>query len=257
MINNIQRIGSFTSSEIVALTSVDRSGKNCGEAFYTYIEETKYERNLGRCITDEVQARPLSWGSLVEGRVQQLLGPEYIFTAGQTEVHKAFPFWAGSKDGVKLDEGRTVYDIKSPLTLTSFCRLVGPLYNGLSGLDAMNAIRDGYKYKGVTYKKHKDGNKFYWQLVSNAILSDSKQAELIVYMPFKPELEEIRLMAMNAEGEDMARYSWIQFAREDELPFLLENGFYNNLNIIRFTVPREDINFLTERVVEAGKLLLA
>lgn len=256
MINNPIRNGNFNSSEIVALTTVDRSGKGWGEKAYTFIEETNYERMLGRAICDEVQARPLSWGNLVENRVFELLGPEYILTSGVTDQHKEIPYWVGSKDGIKNDKGKTVFDIKSPLTLTSFCRLVTPLLLGMKGIEAMNALREGYEYKGASFKKHSDGNKFYWQLVSNAIINDCKYAELIPYMPYKHELDEIKMMAMNASGEDIGKYSWINFAREDELPFIIQGGKYTNLNVIRFEVPNKDKDFLIAKVLAAGKMLI-
>lgn len=258
MINNPIRNGNFNSSEICALMSKGRSKDAFwGEPAYTFIEETNYERMLGRAITDEVQARPLSWGNLVEGHVFGLLGPEYILTSGQTDQHPEIPFWVGSKDGLKKDKGGTVFDIKSPLTLKSFCQLVAPLLLGFTGMDAMNAIRNGYEYRGATFKKHKDGEKFYWQLVSNACLVGAKWAELIPFMPYKKELEEIKLLALKAEGEDMAKYSWIQFAREDELPFIQEGGRFTNLNKIRFEVPQSDKDLLKSRVLAAGKMLLS
>jgi hypothetical protein len=246
MLHNSERIGSFTSSEIVALTCLAKDKKSLGKPALTYIEETNYERKLGRSISDETNAKPLTWGNLVESHVFNLLGPDYIPTSGKTDVHPIFSFWAGSKDGIKRDEGKTVFDIKSPITLKSFCQLVDPLYNGFDGMEAMNIIRD----------THKDGEKYYWQIVSNSILCGAKYGELIPYMPYKSELEDIRLLAMNASGEEIAKYSWIQFAREDELPFLIDGGYYKNLNKIRFEIPREDINFLTGKVIEAGKLLI-
>lgn len=256
MINNPIRNGNFNSSEIFALTKMDRSGKDWGEPALTFIEETNYERMLGRAITDKVQARPLSWGNLVEGRVFSLLGPEYILSSGQTDQHPEIDCWVGSKDGIKKDKGHTVFDIKSPLTLTSFCRLVTPLILGLTGLEAMNAIRVGYEKNGATYKNHKDGDKFYWQLVSNACITGAKYAELIPYMPYKEELDDIRMMAMNASGEDIGKYSWINFAREDELPFIKEGGKYKNMNVIRFEVPVKDKELLKAYVLKASKLLI-
>lgn len=242
-----KRIGNFTSSEIVALTKTDRSGKNFGEKALTYIREKRMERRLGRSIKTETTAKALSWGTLCEVAVSKLLIDDYIFTSRETVVHPAFSYWAGSKDAIKLDQGRTVAEVKCPITLKSFCDLVDPIYDGLEGISAMNKVRD----------VHPDGDKYYFQTVSNAILNNAKFGEFIVYMPYKSELEVIKMIAMNSDGPDMGNYYWIGNAKEDELPFLIEDGFYRNLNVIRFEIPREDINFLTERVVEAGKLLLA
>lgn len=257
MISNPVRNGNFTSSEIVALTTTDRSGKSWGEPALTYIEETNFERRLRRSISDETNAKPLTWGNLCEGVCFGKLGLEYIITSQQTDVHPEINYWAGSKDGYKKDKGKTVWDIKCPMTLKSFCQLVDPLYNGLEGIAVMEAIREGYTDKhGCPHKKHKDGNKYYWQLVSNAILTGSKFAELIVFMPYKSELEEIRTAVIKSDGADIGKYYWINNAGEDELPFLLDEGYYKNLNVIRFAVPELDKKLLTEKVLAAGKMLI-
>lgn len=245
MIHNKSRNGNFTSSEIVALMSEPTAkAKTMGEIFgkpaITYIEECNWERKLGRSIEDKVSARPLTWGKLLEQRVAKLIGSDYIFSSDQTITHPTIPFWAGSKDSIKHDDGKTVTDTKCPITLKSFCQLVEPLYNGLQGIEAMNLVRE----------KHKDGEKYYWQLVSNSILDNTKYAELIVYMPYLSELPEIKNMA-----DGMVDCYWITMGLDDELPYLLDNGFYKNLNIIRFEVPAEDKKLLTERVIAAGRLL--
>lgn len=247
MINNKLRVGNFTSSEIVALTAKDRSGKGWGKPALTYIEETNMERRLGRSLTDEVNARPLTWGKLLESRVFELLGLEYMLTSQDTSRHPQFPYWAGSKDGLKNDDGKTVMDIKCPLTLKSFCQLVQPLYDGLTGMDAMNTVREN----------HKDGDKYYWQLVSNSCIEDTRYAELIVYMPYKHELDEIRHSVQNVPGDQIGKHYWIAMANEDELPFLLEDGYYRNLNVIRFEVPEADKKLLTDLVKKGGEMLIS
>jgi hypothetical protein len=273
MVNNKLRHGNCTSSEIVALTKMgsremtpeemeqykndNPKGRKKtieswpGEAAYTYIEETNMERTGERCLTTEVDARPLKWGKLLESLLFTLLGIEYILTSTDTVLHKVIRWWAGSPDGYKTD---TVMDIKCPFTFKSFCQLVDPLYSGLTGWDAMNAIRDGWVDKlGVRRKAHKDGEKFYWQLVSNAILTGKKYAELIVYMPYQSELEAIKAEA--CKPENVAKNFWLTMSNDDELPYLVEGGYYNNINIIRFEVPEADKLLLTKRVLQAGAML--
>lgn len=245
MIKNLLRVGNFTSSEIVALTAKGKQENGFGVAAITYISETNMERRLGRSLTDESNARPLTWGKLIEMRVFDLLGLEYILSSTETTQHKTIPYWCGSKDGMKLDEGRTVIDIKAPVTLKSFCQLVDPLYDGLSGFEAMMKIRDS----------HKDGEKYYWQLVSNSILENTRYAELIVYMPYESELPEIKVMAGNVPAEQLSKHYWISMAQDGELPFIKDGGYYKNINVIRFEVPDEDKIFLTDCVLKAGKML--
>ncbi len=241
MINNKPRIGNFTSSEIVALTKKAKDGKSFGVPALTYIEETNMERLLGRSLTTEADARALSWGKLLEPRVFDLLGIEYSLSSTETIVHPTIPFWAGSPDGNKP---RTTADFKAPLTLKSFCQLVQPLYDGLTGMDAMYRVRED----------HKDGEKFYWQIVSNAIMRGDGFGELIPYMPYHSELDIIRTMAR--QHEQAGKYKWVDWASDDELPYLIDGGYYKNLNIIRFEIPESDKKFLTDCVERAGKMLI-
>lgn len=236
------RNGRITSSEIVALMANGREKDSIGKPFYTYIEEIKMEQRLHRPLVNETDARPLLWGQLLEKLVFDLLGLEYKLCSTETIAHPTIPLWVGSPDGVKEDDGRTVMDIKSPMTLRSFCTLVDPLMNGKTGIDAMNAIRD----------KHKDGDKFYYQLVSNSILTKSKWAELIVFCPYKRELESIRtLTSLIDDPVDQRKYYWIAQSDDDYLPWLEDDGVYKNINIIRFEVPRVDQWALLARVKKA------
>lgn len=235
MINNVARIGNFTSSEIYNLMSEGKKGE-WGKPCYTYIEECNMERRLGRSLTDEVYARPLTWGKLLESRVFDLLGLQYTITSSHTIKHPTLP-WAGSPDGRM---NNAICDFKCPMTLKSFCSLVDPM--SANPELAVAAIRDN----------HKDGNKYYWQLVSNACLTNSDYAELIVYMPYESELEEIKEIANTGQPE----HYWIWQALENELPFLKDNGEYSNINILRFRVYDYDKEALHKRVKEASEKLI-
>lgn len=234
---SLHRIGNITSSEIVALVSENSAKTGFGKPGLTYIDECNMERRLLRSISDESNARPLVWGKLVEKKAFDLLGLEYVLSSQDTSVHPTIDYWAGSADGFKHVVFKTVVDIKCPMTLKSFCTLVD--------CKSISEIRD----------KHKDGEKFYWQLVSNAIISDCKSAELIIYMPYKSELQDIRDLAADVEPSELYKHFWIANGNDEELPHLIEGGYYKNLNIINFDIPQSDKDFLTERVKMAGKLL--
>lgn len=248
MNGNTDRIGNPTSSEIVKLMAVATDKKSFGKPALAYIEECNMERRLGRSISDEVNAHATSWGKLLEKRVHDLLGMEYEYCSTDTLVHPDIDCWAGSPDHIKHDKGKTVVDVKCPLTLKSFCQLVDPLIEMAErgGIWVMDKIR----------KTHKDGEKYYWQLMSNSVLTRSKFAELIVYMPYKSELSAIRELANNWDGPDQRKYAWISFAEDNELPYLNDGGYYENLNIIRFEVPESDKILLTEKVLKAKELLI-
>lgn len=262
-ITNKIRGGRFTSSEIVALTKMGsrkmddaelarhkaefpKSRKTTieswpGEAALTYIEETNMERRLCRYLDNDTDSKPTSWGNLVEAFVFEQLGLDYTLCSQETQRHPDIDYWCGSADSVKHDEGKTVCDIKCPFTLKSFCRLVQPLYDGLAGMDAMDRVRE----------THKDGDKYYWQLVSNSIINGCRYAELIVFMPYASEVELIKQLA-----EGQPHLYWLNFAQDGQLPYINDGGYYRSLNIIRFEVPQSDKDFLTDCVKKGGELLI-
>lgn len=260
MINNINRCGNFTSSEIHRLMSNGKKAGEPGKPFYSYVQECNWERKLGKSIDTESNAHPLSWGKLCEKYVfQNLLGTEYKMCAQDTIMHPTIDCWAGSPDGEKFDEGKTVTDEKCPMTLKSFCALVEPLVQGLTGMDAMNALRNGLVNENgqETITPHKDADAYFYQLVSNAILTKSKFAELIVFCPYQEELEAIREFAsLIDDPAEQRKYYWIVQASDDELPYLIKGGKYSNLNKIRFEVPAPEKVALTTRVGMGNKLLI-
>jgi len=228
MINNINRIGKFTSSEIWKLTKKDRSGKGFGQIALTYIEEKKFEKQLGRSLSVESDARPLQWGKLNEAKAFELLGLEYTLTSDKTINHSSLSNWSGSPDGVK--DG-VVIDIKCPYTLKSFCQLY-ECYDKQTLID--------YTTSGEAY---------YWQLVSNAILTDTNKAELIIYCPYQSELQSIR------DNADLEGIKWISFASDDQLPYLIEGGYYKNIKVISLDIPNEDKQLLEDLTFKASVYL--
>lgn len=242
MIHNEERIGNFTSSNISALLSDGKTKGTFGKPFYTYVAEKNMERRLGRSLNDISTAKPLVWGKLLENRCFDLLGMEYRLMSQDTIQHKEIDFWSGSPDGVKLNP-KTVIDIKCPMTLKSFCQFV----------DCID-IGEGKTIENIR-EHHPDGEKYYWQLVSNAILTDASVAELIIYLPYKSELQAIREYC---EETDMNpnKIAWIAFAEDDDLPYLIDGGYYKNIYTFSFDVPESDKKLLTDRVIEAGKLLI-
>lgn len=249
--SNPNRIGHATSSEIVALTTNGKTKGTLGVPALTYIGEIRMERLLGRSIDREQKAKALSWGKMLERRVFDLLGLDYTLSSQETDLHPIYPeLWAGSKDGTREGKDRAVIDMKCPISLASFCQLVMPLYCGLEGKEAIDAIRYGFEHSGVHYKAHKDAEKYYWQLVSNACINNTTFAELIVYMPYESELPKIRELA-DGDGD----MYWLTYAKDEEIPYLKDGGYFRNVNVIRFEVPQADKDFLTERVVMAGELL--
>ncbi len=250
---NKNRVGSFSGSEIIALTTTGKGELGFGEKAITYIAEKNLERIMGISIDTEAEAFPLIWGKAMEERIFNMPdfdpNAEYNLTSDITITHPFIDFWVGSPDGFREIPERTVFDFKAPSSKKSFALLALPTSSGLVGIEAMNALRNGFIYKGVNIPKHKDGEKFYWQLVNNAIVSECDWAELIVYMPYDSELLDIK----NSFGDD-PRYKWI--VNKSEISSIPDNGFLKNINIIRFKVPKEDKDALSVCVLKAGKLLI-
>jgi hypothetical protein len=239
IINNETRVGNFTSSNIVKLLSKGKAKDSMGKPALTYIQEKNMERILGRSITTESDARPLQWGKMCESLVFEQLSMSYTLCSQETLQHPTIPYWTGSPDGVSAD---AVIDIKCPLTLKSYFLLT-------QGENIYSMI-DGFSKSGASFGEHSDGDKFYWQLISNAILTGKKFAELIVFIPYLSQLQDIR------DEAEVQGINWIYYASDDELPYIHEGKGLTNITTIRFEIPQKDIDLLTESVIEAGKLLI-
>lgn len=263
------RLGNFTSSNIFKLMSCGtrplttdelaarpKKGKGSsvtttedyetlGKPALQYIEECIEEQRLGRPLDKETNAKALLWGNLMEKFSFQLLPLTYQLMSTTTLVHPEIPQWVGTPDLKKHEERDSVADIKGPYSHMSFIKLIKPLYIGLSGYLAMKWIREN----------HPDGEKYYWQLVSNAILMELNLgtpidfAELIVYMPYYSEIQAIQQMITNMEDlDEQKKYYGFYIASATELPWIPDGGYYKNLNTIRFEIPKRDKELLTKRV---------
>lgn len=230
---NSSRIGRFTSSEIHNLMKNGRGDKR-SVATDTYIEDKRIEKRLGRLLNADVSTRPMIWGHVCEQMVYKKLNElEYVYCSDETILHPSINCWAGTPDFVTIN---SVVDAKCPYTLKAFAQLAD-----------IAIAKDLEKFK--TSKPE-----YYWQLVSNSILANKSHAELIVYCPLKSELPKIKELVDGFDG-DQNKYAWIFFAEDDDLPYLIDGGYYENKYHFVFEVPQEDKDVLTERVIAAGKEL--
>lgn len=190
----------------------------------TYVQEKVYEHRLHRSLSKEHNANSTQWGKLVEILAFKEMGDTSVSLTSKTRYsHPTIEHWNGMPDYLS-ERTKTVGDVKSPYTMLSFCQLVDDCNEGLETFKA----------------EHKD---YYWQLISNAILTDSKYMELVVFCPYKDQLEEVREM-MDGDPD----YYRLNFAEDEELPYLKRGGYYKNLNRFTWEVPEEDKELLTERV---------
>jgi len=235
------RNGNFTSSEIFRLMKTGRGKGGWSVDAQTYIDECNMERRLKRSVEVQSDARPLSWGKCVELRAFETLGLEYTLCSDKTLQHPTIPFWVGSPDATTEE---TVDDLKCPMTLNSFCNMVDPY------IEDGNIIHEALTIEAVR-SNHRDGDKFFWQIVSNAVLTGKKKGQLIVYVPYKDELEDIKSIS-----EGNPDYYWIWSADHEKLPYLVREGDYKNINVIEFDIMEIDVKNLTNRVLECGELLM-
>ena len=196
----------------------------------TYIEEKRKEIRLGRQLQQEKNPRAASWGNFCEKIVFEKLGLEYIKNPkGNRKTHPSLP-WSGEEDFSREDH---VGDFKA-FELNSFC-------------NAHDAASSGWNILKTECPE------IAWQLVSGSVLTGKPKAELILFVPYKSELE---LMIQEARELDDKRYNWIAFNdNEDELPYLIEGRHYKNISKFCFDIPEEDLAFAISRVEEATEIL--
>jgi len=238
---NEDRIGNFTSSQVSRLLGTPAVAK-------TYLEERNIERLLLRSLDKEENARSLTWGKLCEQHVAgsfDLLGLNYQALGDVTKVHPMYDYWSGSSDGLFEDKEieKGIYELKCPITMKSFVSFALAMQSG--DINEVRKVKVGSK---------KAGEDYYWQMVSNACIEGVEWAELIVYCPFQIELPSIKETASNMEN--LNDYAWINWASDEQLPYLKENGAFKNLNKVRFKVPESDKLLLEKAIVNYGKELI-
>ena len=235
-LDKIIRVGNFTSSNIWKLTTTARDKKNFGAKALEYIREVNFERKIGRSLQVENESvKPLLWGKCVEKIAFDQLGIDYKLSSDVTIQHPDFKEWLGTPDATKQ---KTVADLKCPWTLKSFCSAI--VSNDVS----------------VFREEHNDGEKYYWQVVSNAILTKSKVGEIIFFLPYKKQLEIIRQRSVDIEfTRTKNEYAFIFHAMEEELPYLPDDCGVPNVHKISFEITKQDVEFLTDRVQRAIGLL--
>ena len=229
----MNRFGNFSSSSIHKLCEGEKGFIKSG---LTYIREVSYEKELLRPLGNEANSKETLWGNLCEPIAFDLLGLEYKLVSKERIAHKSILNWNGVPDNTRIDGSKKIVgDTKCPFTLKSF---ISQIKAHKKGLD--------------TFKK--EFPEYYWQLVSNAILTSSTHIESIIYLPYKSEIEKIRQIASSNSD-----YRFIEYMYDNQLPYLLDGGKYKNINTFVYELPLKDVNFLEKRVkmanVELEKLL--
>jgi hypothetical protein len=215
------RTATFSSSSAWKLFTTGKGGKGLGAPALKYIKQVRQEGKLGRSIKNQVEAKQTSWGTFLESRVFKMVDTSYQHVAHQGRlVHPDHNRWTGIPDF--LSGYDTVSDCKCPFNPEKFC-------------DKMEALQDYGTFK-------KEFPEDFWQLVSNLVLLranglDINFIEAVNYMPYRSELDEIRMCA----GDDKSM-RWLEYTPDEGLPWLPDGGHYKNLNIHRFQVMERDVD---------------
>lgn len=266
MINNANRIGRLTSSKISVLTVMGSREmtdeeleahkkenpksrkKNIESGFgagaITYIRQRRAERSLGRSIDTAFYSQAMSWGKFCEAYLfwkKGLIGLEYSLVSQDTVIHPEYPFWSGSPDLVtkmKLAEIKCYYP------------------------------ENFYYYSSVLISEDlvalkKDFREEYWQIISNACILKKERGEAIAFMPTEEQLIEMRQLVEETDfvekqmKDDPWKYRFIAEKPMYELPYIPAGIEYPSLVKFEFEIPKEDKEFLTQRVIEAEALLVS
>lgn len=239
MIDNKERIGNFTNSEIWKLCASLKNGQP-SEAYYTYIKKKMYERALGRSVDMGKKTQSMTWGSFLEKYVHFNLPNEYQLMNKKSIVHPKYPFWCGAVDfivpGVKVSELKCF----EPENFASYTLAL--------------MTRDTEKIKAEHPKE-------YWQIIGNSVINDTPMGEGITFMPYESEMDGLRDLMQDEKylesmGLELRDLYWIHEKPNSELAVLPDDSKLKNLNIYEFEIPMSDKLFITKRVLDANKLLI-
>lgn len=231
------RAANFTSSAIWKLMTNDRKETGIGSPGLTYIKEKKMEAKLGRQLQKETSSRSISWGTFVQHRVTNtLLDTSCKPTKDERREHRIVSNWTGAEDYIRHGAGlgeKIAGEVKC-FELKKFCQTHDAATIGAEALKV-------------------ECPEIWWQLVSNAILNGTEKAELCLYVPYKKELSAIKDEADQPDVDQ--EHQWLKYAKDDELPYLIEGLHYPNISLFSFDIPQQDITALTNRVIMATKML--
>ena len=241
------RTATFSSSAIYKLVKSGRSkDQNFSAIGLTYIKEKSYEVRLGQNLDSNQSSKATSWGNVVEAYAYSKIKSDDLESTARiaSDKRRKHPslMWTGASD---FESDTLVGDIKCPFTRKSFCEQV----------DIYEQVRNG---NIEAFKAAKP--EYYWQLVSNCILANKDFAMAVVYCPKEDDVLEIlsesnlEYDANDSESLNQAKEK-VKWLTLEETPYLKNDCAYSDINSVKFKIPQEDKDFLTERVELAQKEL--
>lgn len=237
-LNHSKRQGRFTSSQAYRIVASLKSGKP-SSAFQGYIKEVKIERFLNRRTKTSVNTKATKWGKLMEVVLFNKLGLNYSMSHIETVLHPEYgDFWSGTPDLIAKDK-------------TAEIKCFEPMHFG----KMVMALES--KDLEVIKEEEKEA---YWQSVSNSILKGFDKTELIAYMPYKSDLLDIITMIEETdfcEKNNLNPFDYYTLRPEniEDYPYLPDDSKVSDINQFEFVIPQEDKDLLTQRMIEANKIL--
>jgi hypothetical protein len=196
------RNGKFSSSQIGDLFTNGRAAGSYGLPFYGYIEQKKNERRAGRSLSNDVRSPATDWGNMCEPiAFSEIADFEYqLISQKDRYIHPVYPL-TGVPDYLVKSKS-IVGDIKCPYTLDSYFDLLK-----INSLESFRKIKPMY----------------FWQLVSNAILTKMKYAEITVFMPTKAMILVIQSVSAESENhEDPFKRYYFHKKGINEMPWTVD-----------------------------------
>jgi len=264
------RISSVSSSEIVNICGEGKAKDSVSVTFYTYIKKKRYEYYLKQKLESDVDTFNFAWGKVAEVIAHKLLSADYRFQSENTIPHPSILGWVGTPDGERFKEilrkliKISVTDIKCPATRLAFMDLIVELYEYdgeksvpknivemKKGIFAALVEDTDNKIMQIIRNTASDGDKYYWQILSNACIEDTPYGELIAYCPYFENLQTIIDYNINLK----IPYNPIIYKKPEEMPHILKESGLLELNIIRFKVSEKDKQFLSMRARMATEII--
>lgn len=216
----------FTSSEIWTLTTSGKQAGTLGQKAITYIKKRINQARWGKSFISG-GSMATKWGNFFEpyaiARYVQETGIHVISYSDHKKDFKVGPLpnHGGTPDFTTFDE-TVVGSVKCPQE------------------DAFIDLFDLIKSKDIERFKE-DHKEYYWQLISDLIVTGARYCVFVIYMPYEDEVA------------DLLSDSELYWLTE---PACVKRGTeFTDLAYWQFQPPIEDVEFLTSRIEMASDLL--
>ena len=239
------RNGRFTSSEVYKLIKKGRGSAEFSAPALTYIEEKAIERRLKSGLDSSSYSRPMAWGNFMEAVALERLNLEelgYVLKSDETQTHPDIELgenWCGTSDYEFYDASGEMQFISE---LKCYQKKKFAQYTDVILKQDVELLKEKFPQE-------------YWQAVSNGIINEVDEVEVVSFMPMDKDFAYIQDKASNYEGADAWKYRYIYEEEMRNLPFLNSEGDYKSLNRFRFKIPKEDSAYLESRIELASSLL--